>query len=82
MLKMTGTQERVCMWCGRCGEPNLVKRGHDLVEIALWFMIVPGIFYSLWRYVSARIESCVTCGSPSLLPANSPRGRRMIHGRA
>ena len=45
-----------------------------LIEIILWlFLIVPGVIYSLWR-LTTRAKACPACGTPSLVPLNSPMG--------
>lgn len=66
----------VCALCGSAGSPKYRYRGSILIEIILWcFFLIPGLIYSVWRQTSKE-KVCRKCGSPSMIPANSPRGRQ------
>lgn len=68
----------VCSVCGHHGETNNETPGSLLIEIVLWCsFLVPGIIYSIWRH-SAKKDVCGKCSSPALIPADSPRGRKLI----
>jgi rRNA maturation endonuclease Nob1 len=74
-------KEKVCSLCGHVGKPKHQLKGSVLIELILWLvMILPGLIYSLWRW-STKHETCRSCGSVTLLPADSPRGRRIIEER-
>jgi len=67
----------ICSTCGTPGKPKKVSRGSLLIEIILWCcFLVPGILYSLWR-MGSKQKVCRKCGSPSMVPVNSPVGRKL-----
>jgi len=71
---------KICTHCGCEGLPRVVMPGSRLTEVILLFtFLVPGIFYGLWRD-SARREVCPVCGSPGMVPLQSPRGRALRQG--
>lgn len=78
---MPGEQVRdlfVCTACGYVGKRDRIKKGNLLVEIFLWlFFLVPGLIYSVWR-LSSKYDVCPNCKKPSLIPASSPMGRKLI----
>jgi hypothetical protein len=71
--------------CARCGVQGSLKsetKGSFLIEVILWLMfIVPGLIYSLWR-LSTRRKVCGACGSPELVPLDSPRGKQLLRGQS
>jgi hypothetical protein len=68
---------KVCKQCGTVGKPKSYTPGSILIEIVLWLcFLVPGLLYSLWR-LSRRRSVCSACGSPDLVPLNSPIGRQL-----
>lgn len=71
------------MLCTRCleqGPPRTAVSGSTAVELALWlFFCVPGLIYSLWR-VGSKADVCASCGSPELVPINSPRAAQILGG--
>ncbi len=70
----------VCTTCGHHGPTRAHTRGSLAIEIVLWLaFILPGLVYSLWR-LSSRRQVCASCGAESILPADSPVGRRMLRG--
>lgn len=74
-------KDKVCSLCGHLGKAKKKLDGSVLIEIILWlFMILPGLIYSLWRWSTSH-ETCRSCGSRTLLPADSPRGRRIAEER-
>ncbi len=61
-----------CMSCGMSGKPKTVTKGSIAIEIVAWFfLIIPGIIYSLWR-LTTRHKACAYCGGTHLVPYNSP----------
>lgn len=67
----------VCAQCGHHGPTRRETPGSILVELVLWLcFLIPGLIYSLWR-VSARRSVCAVCGAATLVPENSPVGRRL-----
>jgi hypothetical protein len=68
----------VCTTCGHHGPTKNHTRGSVLIEIVLWLLfIVPGLIYSLWR-LSTRRKVCSACEATTLVPADTPAGRRML----
>lgn len=71
---------RVQQRCTRCYALVYGKdhtSGSCLIELLLWVMfIIPGIIYSIWRLTTRR-PVCPKCGSPELVPADSPRGSEL-----
>lgn len=73
-------KKMICTMCGMTGKPKRVSQGSILIEIVLWCcLLVPGILYSLWRMTSKKTV-CRHCGSPNMVPLNSPVGRQ-VHAR-
>jgi hypothetical protein len=67
----------ICTRCGHQGNPTSETPGSFILEVFLWLMfIVPGVIYSLWR-LSKRRKVCRSCGSPELVPLDSPRGKQL-----
>ncbi|HYC90599.1 MAG TPA: hypothetical protein VEO54_15390 [Thermoanaerobaculia bacterium] len=68
----------VCANCGSVDKTKSFTPGSILLEIVAWcLLLIPGILYSFWR-LSARRKVCAVCGSPNLVPAESPVGRRLM----
>jgi hypothetical protein len=65
-----------CTTCGYFGKPKRRAKGSLTLEILLWLvLIIPGVFYSLWR--SFNIENvCEKCGSTNVIPSDSPFAQR------
>lgn len=64
----------ICERCGQMGKGRNVAPGSFLIEAILWIAFcVPGMIYSAWRVKAAR-RQCEACGSPELVPLDSPRG--------
>lgn len=66
--------------CTRCEQETPKVRnvpGSTLLEVLLYlFGLLPGIIYSLWRRSNAE-EGCQHCGAEEIVPADSPRARRL-----
>lgn len=57
-----------CSDCGHTGHPEETYKGSIRTQIILWFMlIIPGLFYSMWRQGTRR-RICPHCGSEALKP--------------
>lgn len=68
----------VCTTCGSRGDPTTITRGSIWIEIVLWcFFLIPGLIYTIWR-LTTRSKACPACGAPSMVPINSPVGKRLI----
>jgi hypothetical protein len=68
---------KVCPNCGHVGMPVRVTKGSFAVELVLWLcFFAPGLLYSLWRLAS-RYAACSQCQAPNMIPASSPRGRKI-----
>ena len=69
---------QICVRCGSQGEPKVETKGSIVTEAALWCLFcLPGAIYSIWRLAS-RASVCRLCGSPDLVPINSPRGEQLV----
>lgn len=67
----------VCTQCGTVGNGKSYTRGGCLIELILWCcFIIPGLVYSLWR-LSTRTKVCASCGAATLVPLDSPVGRKL-----
>jgi hypothetical protein len=70
--------ELVCTTCGHVGKAKERVRGSIFIEIVLWVcFIIPGVIYSIWR-LTTRAKVCTSCGATTLVPTNSPIGRKLI----
>ena len=71
-------RKMVCLQCGYSGRGKRLVKGSLGVEILLWLcFLVPGIMYSVWR-TSGNEYGCPKCGSTNLIPADSPRGQKLL----
>lgn len=72
----------ICKDCGTAGKPTRITKGSTAMELILWLcFIVPGLIYSVWR-LSSRYDACRSCRSISLVPLNSPIGRKLAQDYA
>ena len=68
----------VCLDCHSIGQPIITVRGSLWLEVFLWILGgFPGILYSLWR-LTTRSQVCPRCGKPSMIPADTPRGKELL----
>lgn len=68
----------VCNECGYVGSTKKGVKGSLGIELVLWLlMIFPGLIYSIWR-LSTKHKVCAQCGSTSLIPVDSPRGKKLM----
>lgn len=68
----------VCTTCGHHGPTRQHTRGSLFIELMLWMLfLVPGLIYSVWR-LTTRAPVCGLCGSPTVVPADSPKGRKLL----
>ena len=71
-------QKKVCTKCETIASPKLITKGSLAIEIILWLcFIVPGLIYTLWRLTSGQYRACPSCGSPDIVPLDSPVGQRI-----
>lgn len=70
--------QQVCSTCGSVVEPKKVFQGSLGLEIVLWLMCFPvGLLYSVWR-LSSKKTVCTSCGAETLLPLDSPMGKKIL----
>lgn len=82
MKEMSWKSDTVCLQCNHVGYPVKKIRGHFAIELVLWLaFLVPGLIYTLWR-LTTKYQACSVCGSPQLIPADSPRGRDLTDYQA
>lgn len=68
----------ICSNCGYMGSSKTLTKGSCLIELILWFVfIIPGLIYTIWR-ISSRQGVCPACQYPNMIPANTPRGQKLI----
>ena len=78
LLRAKQGNPMVCPNCGHYGPTQTKTRGSLLIEIILWIcFIIPGLIYSIWRHTS-RKQVCSACGNESLVPADTPVGRKLL----
>lgn len=71
-------QQLICSSCGQVGSSKNAIKGNGLIEIILWLcFLIPGLIYSIWRS-SSRHKACAVCGSTSLVPIDTPIGKKML----
>lgn len=51
--------------------------GGAIAIFGSWIIIIPALIYSIWR-LSSKYKACPECKHPSMIPANSPKGRKLI----
>jgi len=72
------SDEMICKACGHYGDPGKQTSGSFGVEVVLWLcFLIPGLIYSIWR-LSTRKDICAKCGSPDLIPVDSPIGKKLF----
>jgi hypothetical protein len=78
----------VCSTCYWVGTPKKVIKGSFWIELILWLVFVPAVLYlwlafiipliySLWRLTS-KYQACPQCGTPNMIPEDTPRGRELL----
>jgi hypothetical protein len=68
----------LCTQCLYQGKPKTYTKGNIGTEIVLWLLfLIPGLLYSVWRHTS-RYQGCTSCGSPDLIPLDSPRAQQLL----
>lgn len=62
-----------CMTCGEDFKqpPNSPMRGSTAVELALWFTLVGGLVYSIWRRSGQFKLVCPACHASTVVPIES-----------
>lgn len=70
--------QKLCTACGSVGYTKNVMKGSMLTELFLWlFFLLPGLIYSIWRHTT-RADVCSKCGSPTVIPVDSPIAKRYL----
>jgi len=73
-----GKEMVVCTVCETVGQTVKHTKGSFLIEVILWLcFIIPGLIYSIWR-LTTKADICQSCGSASVVPLNSPAGKRIL----
>lgn len=68
----------VCTTCAAIGQVRVGRRVNRWIFVLLLLCyVVPGVIYYLWCKQEAR-PVCGACGSNSLVPAETPAGRRIV----
>lgn len=71
-------QEYVCTSCGQVSGGKTITKGSLSMEFFLWIcFLIPGLIYSIWR-LTTRYEACPKCKSASIIPVDSPKGRKLV----
>jgi hypothetical protein len=69
------SDDYICTVCGYLGKPKNNTKGNFVLEVALWFfLIIPGIIYSLWR-ITNKYRGCPKCNSTAIIPLDTPNGQ-------
>jgi hypothetical protein len=70
--------DKICRNCGYLGRQKTRVKGNMGTEIFLYFlMILPGLFYSIWR-LSTKAKVCPKCNATeTMLPLDTPAGREL-----
>ena len=71
-------EKYICTACGTITH-DLTRKGSGLVELLLWLFIMwPfALAYSMWRRCFAPYYVCPRCKRTTLIPADSPVGRKI-----
>lgn len=78
MLRSKPGAPMVCVTCNHHGPTKTATKGSIWIEVILWLcFIIPGLIYSVWRH-SSRKPVCSSCGSETLVPENSPVGKKIL----
>lgn len=68
----------ICPQCGTAGRPKTYTKGSMAIELLAWLcFLIPGLFYSIWRWTS-RYRGCPHCGADHMVPLASPRGKKLV----
>ena len=74
-------EHKLCTVCGTVGETKRSMKGSILTELVLWlFFLLPGLIYTIWRHTTVA-QVCKKCGSPAVIPVNSPVAEQTLAGR-
>jgi len=75
---LSNKKSHICFNCGSFVEPVLIYKGAFFVEIILWLaVLLPGMFYSAWRY-STKYYGCPECKSEKVLEKKYPAAKYFI----
>jgi hypothetical protein len=67
----------ICRNCGNIGfSKEVIKGSLWITIILLFFYILPGIIYEIWRGTT-KVFCCPKCNSQSIIPANTPAARKI-----
>ena len=74
-------KQMICTSCGQVGTAKRITKGSIFIEILLWlFFLLPGLIYSIWR-LSSKYDACPSCKNPSMIPVDSPTGRKLMESQ-
>jgi hypothetical protein len=78
--EMFASGKQVCLTCGTLAVPAKKTKGSVLVGlILLCFFFVPGLIYFVWK-ASSKYTACPKCDGRTLVPPESPQGRKLLGG--
>lgn len=69
-------KKQYCPHCGTIGK-GTVRGSLAITLVLLFFFIVPGIIYELWRESGGR-KKCKSCGVFGLIPIDSPKAQELM----
>lgn len=68
----------ICTTCGTEAAGGFRRRGNGAAELLLWVcFIVPGLVYTAWRNLGAKVRICLKCGHERMIPLSTPIGIRL-----
>lgn len=68
----------ICKKCHFIGHGEVIRKGNKVTEWLLWgILLIPGPFYSLWRYFSKYLV-CHKCKSRHLISVESREGKLLF----
>ena len=71
----------ICAECGMVDLPKVKARSSGWLTLVLLLLcVLPGLVHWLWRVTHGQRE-CAHCGSPRIVPTDSPAGRELLASR-
>ena len=71
------SREFICKDCGHVGSAKklISFRNNFLVSSLLWFLMLPGLLYFIWKLFGGRRRYCQECGSSAVSTTDSGYGK-------
>ena len=70
------SKKQYCPNCGSIGK-GTVRGSISITVLLLFFFIVPGIIYELWRESGGR-KKCKSCAAFGMIPVDSPNAKKLM----